>query len=104
MIGLGTIINVAAIVAGGLIGIVGGKWLSERCQETLIRSMGVCVMMVGIAGALEQMFTVEGGRLVSGGTMMLVISMALGGLVGELLDLDRRMEGFGSWLREKSGN
>ena len=104
MIGLGTLINVLAIVAGGLIGIVGGKWLTARCQETLIRSMGVCVMVVGLAGAFEQMLTVSGGKIVSGGTMMLVVSMALGGLVGELLDLDRRMEGFGRWLREKSGN
>ena len=104
MIGLGTLINVLAIVAGGLIGIVGGKWLTTRCQETLIRSMGVCVMVVGLAGAFEQMLTVSGGKLVSGGTMMLVVSMALGGLAGELLDLDRRMEGFGRWLREKSGN
>ena len=54
MIGLGTMINVAAIIAGGAIGIVGGKWLSERCQETLIRAMGVCVMVVGLAGALEK--------------------------------------------------
>ena len=104
MLGLGTIINVAAIIAGGVVGLIGGKWLSERCQETLIRSMGVCVMVVGLAGALEQMMRVEGGRLTSGGTMMLVISMALGGLMGEVLDLDRRMEGFGRWLREKSGN
>ena len=104
MIGLGTIINVAAIIAGGVIGIVGGKWLSERCQETLIRSMGICVMVVGLAGALEKMLSVDGGKLTSGGTMMLVISMAIGGLVGEILDLDRRMEGFGRWLREKSGN
>ena len=104
MIGLGTIINVTAIIAGGVVGLIGGKWLSERCQETLIRSMGVCVMVVGLAGALEQMMRVEGSRLTSGGTMMLVISMALGGLVGEALDLDRRMEGFGRWLREKSGN
>ena len=104
MIGLGTIINVAAIVAGGIVGLIGGKWLSERCQETLIRSMGICVMVVGLAGALEQMLTVEGGKLTSGGTMMLVISMALGGLFGEILDLDKRMEGFGRWLREKSGN
>lgn len=104
MIGLGTIINMVAIIAGGIVGLIGGKWLSERCQETLIRSMGVCVMVVGLAGALEQMFTVVDGRLTSGGTMMLVISMALGGLVGEILDLDRRMEGFGRWLREKSGN
>lgn len=104
MIGLGTIINVTAIVAGGIVGLIGGKWLSERCQETLIRSMGICVMVVGFAGALEQMLTVEGGKLTSGGTMMLVISMALGGLFGEILDLDKRMEGFGRWLREKSGN
>ena len=104
MIGLGTIINVAAIVAGGVVGLVGGKWLSERCQETLIRSMGVCVIVVGLAGALEQMLRVENGTLTTSGTMMLVISMALGGLVGEILDLDRRMEGFGRWLREKSGN
>lgn len=104
MIGLGTIINVAAIIAGGVIGIVGGKWLSERCQETLIRSMGICVMVVGLAGALEKMLSVDGGKLTSGGTMMLVISMAIGALVGEILDLDRRMEGFGRWLREKSGN
>ena len=94
----------AAIIAGGVIGIVGGKWLSERCQETLIRSMGICVMVVGLAGALEKMLSVDGGKLTSGGTMMLVISMAIGALVGEILDLDRRMEGFGRWLREKSGN
>ena len=104
MIGLGTIINVVAIIAGGAIGIMGGKWLSERCQETLIRAMGVCVMVVGLAGALEKMLSVDGGKLTSGGTMMLVISMAIGALVGEILDLDRRMEGFGRWLREKSGN
>lgn len=104
MFGMGTIINVAAIVLGGGIGLVGGKWLSERCQETLTRGMGVCTLFIGIAGALEKMLTVEGGALTSGGTMMLVLSIAIGGLVGELLDLDGKMERFGRWLREKSGN
>ena len=51
MIGLGTIINVAAIIAGGLAGVVGGKWLNERCQETIIRGMGVCVLFVGMVTA-----------------------------------------------------
>ena len=104
MIGLGTLINVAAILAGGILGLFGGKWLNIRCQETLMRSMGICVLFVGIAGVMEQMLAIDGQKLVSGGTMMLVICMALGGLVGELLDLDGRMEGFGRWLREKSGN
>lgn len=104
MIGIGTFINVAAIIAGGILGLFGGKWLNLRCQETLMRSMGICVLFVGIAGAMKQMLIIDGQKLVSGGTMMLVICMALGGLVGELLNLEGRMEGFGRWLREKSGN
>ena len=104
MIGLGTIINVISILMGGLIGLFGGKWLPARCQETLIRAMGVCVMVVGLAGAMEQMLAVDGGKLTSGGTMMLVICIAVGCLIGELMDLEGRMEGFGQWLREKSGN
>ena len=78
MIGLGTIINVAAILVGGVVGLLGGKRLSERCQEALIRSMGVCVILVGIAGVMEKMLRVQGKGLTSGGTMILVISMALG--------------------------
>lgn len=104
MIGLGTIVNVAAIAAGGVLGMVGGKWLKPRCQETLTRAMGICVLFIGVAGAMEQMLSVKGSGLTSGGTMMLVISMALGGLMGELLNLDGLMEKFGCWLREKSGS
>lgn len=104
MIGLGTIINILAIITGGIIGLIGGKWFNERIQETLIRGMGISVMFVGLAGALEQMLTLQEEKLSAGGTMMLVISMALGGLIGELLNLDGKMERFGMWLRKKSGN
>ena len=104
MIGTGTIIKVLAIVIGGGIGLLGGKWLNERTQETLIRSMAVCVLFVAIGGVMTEMLVLEDGGLTTQGTLMLVISMALGGLVGELLNLDDRLEGFGRWLREKSGN
>ena len=104
MIGLGTLINVAAIVVGGGIGLAGGKRLSSRAQQTLIRGLAVCVLFVAIGGVMEEMLVVENGALRTRGTLMLVVSIALGGLMGELLDLDRRLEGFGRWLREKSGN
>ena len=104
MIGMGTLINVLAIVAGGGIGLIGGKWLNDRTQETLIRGMAVCVLFVAIGGVLSEMLVLENGTFATQGTLMLVISMALGALVGELLNLDGRLEGFGRWLREKSGN
>ena len=55
MIGLGTIINVAAIVAGGLIGLAFSRAISARYQETLMQAIGVCVIFVGISGAVQEM-------------------------------------------------
>lgn len=104
MIGLGTILNVAAIVAGGLIGLVFSRAISARYQQTLMQAIGVCVIFVGIGGAVQQMMTVTADGLQSGGTMMVVISYAVGSLLGEWIDLERRMEQFGTWLKVKTGN
>ena len=104
MIGLGTLINVAGIVVGGLIGIFCGKLITPRIQDTLMKANGVCVLFLGIAGTLEQMITVQDGRLQSGGTMMMILSLSIGALIGELINLDSRMEQFGEWLKQKTGN
>ena len=104
MIGLGTIINAGAIVLGGLLGLVGGKLIHDRLQKTLMQAMGVCVLFVGLGGALEKMLIVANGSLTSSGTMMIVVSFALGTVVGELLDLEGRIEQFGRWLKKKTGN
>ena len=80
MIGLGTVINAAAIIVGGIIGLFGGKWLKPQIRETVTKATGVCVIFIGVAGVLEQMLTVEDGKLTAGGTTMLIVSIALGGL------------------------
>ncbi len=104
MAGLGTLINIAAIIAGGLIGLLGGKLISSRFQETLISAIGVCVLFVGIGGAVQEMMTVSGGKLASGGTMMVIVSFAAGSLIGEWIDLEKRIVQFGEWLKQKTGN
>lgn len=104
MFGLGTIINVTAIVAAGIVGKLFGKLLVERCQQTLNQACGVCVLFLGIAGAMEGMLKVEGTSITSGGTMLIVASLALGALLGELLNLEDKIEHFGEWLKLKTGN
>jgi len=104
MYGLGTLINCAAIVAGGILGAWFGKLLKERYRETLGKVCAVAVLFIGIAGALEGMLTVQDGAVSSGGGMLLVISLALGGLLGELLDIEGAFERFGQWLKRKTGN
>lgn len=104
MIGLGTIINTAAIILGGVAGGLFGKRLTERYQDTLMKACGLCVIFLGIAGALEKMFTVQNGSIVSGGTMMMIASFAIGSLVGEWINIEHHMNRFGEWLKVKSGN
>lgn len=104
MIGLGTIINVAGIIVGGLLGKLFGKFMPERLQDTLSKSCGICVLFIGIAGALEGMMSIEGTTLVSGRTMLIISTIALGALVGELLNIESGIEKFGEWLKVKTGN
>lgn len=104
MYGLGTILNTGAIVAGGLGGALFGRFLNENVQDTLNKCCGVSIMMIGIAGALEKMLTVEDGVISSGGSMLLVLCLTIGALIGELLNLEGIFERFGSWLKEKTGN
>ena len=104
MYGLGTIINTGAIVAGGLTGILFGRFLKENVQDTLSKCCGVSTLMIGIAGALEKMLTLEKGAISSGGSMLLVLCLTVGGVIGEFLNLEGAFEAFGRWLKEKTGN
>ena len=101
MPGLGTLINAAGIIIGGFAGLLFGKLIKPRMQETMTCACGICVIFLGIAGAMEKMLTAhENGTLVSGGTMMVIASVVLGALLGELINIEAGLERFGGWLKK----
>ena len=104
MIGLGTLINTAGIVIGGIAGHFFGKYLSDRHQDTLNITCGVSVLFIGIAGAMEGMLKIESGSLTSSRSMFVVVCLALGALIGETINIDGWFERFGEWLKIKTGN
>lgn len=101
---MGTLINAAAIVAGGLLGLLFGRFVKENVQDALTKVCGVCTLFIGIAGALEGMLRVEDGAVLSQGGLLTVVCLALGTLLGELLGIENAFETFGAWLKEKTGN
>ena len=105
MPGIGTIINVLAIIVGGLAGLLFGKAIKEKARESLCVACGVSVMILGIAGALEKMFVLgNDGRISSSGTMLVVGCICIGTVIGEIIDIESAFERFGEWLKMKSGN
>lgn len=104
MFGLGTIINTAAVIVGGLIGFFAGKLFKERQQISLTKACGVSVLFISVAGAISEMMTIEEGALSSGKAMLIVLCIALGTLIGEIINIEKGFEKFGEWLKRKTGN
>lgn len=104
MFGLGTVINMAAILIGGFLGRLVGKTIPKRVQDTLYMVCGVATLFIGIGGCLEHMLVLDDGSIITQGTMMMLISMTVGALLGEWIDLEEKLERFGGWLRNKTGN
>ncbi len=101
MKGLGTIVNVLAVLAGGGIGLILKGGMKQRYQDIMMQALGMATIFVGIVGALQGMLTVQDGSLGSQGTLLMVLSLTLGGLVGEFLNIELRLEHFGEWLKKK---
>lgn len=103
--GLGTLINAAAIIAGGVTGAVFGKFINEKHQTIVLRATAIAIMFIGAAGSFAKLITVnEDGTLGTTGTINIVVSLALGAFIGEILDIDAFFERIGAWLRHRSGN
>jgi len=96
MIGLGTVINVLAILAGGILGLFLKKGISKKVQDGMIISIGLCIMFIGVTGVIEAV------KVVSDYTMMMVISLIIGTVFGELIDFDQKFIDFGELLKVKT--
>ena len=104
MIGLGTIINSVSILAGGAVGHFTGKLFRPDQRASLNRACGVSVLFIAVAGAMEGMLRIEGTAIVSGKSMLVVLCLAVGTVIGEWIGIERGFERFGAWLKEKSGS
>ncbi len=101
---MGTLLNVIGILAGGMAGLLFGRFLLPRYQETLMMATGTAVLFVGIGGAIRHMLVYSNGAFTLQGTVMMIVSLALGAVLGEWWNLAARLERFGEWLKKKTGN
>ena len=104
MLGLGTIINSVSIAAGGVIGHFTGKLFKTEQQESLNKACGICDLFIAIAGAMEGMLKIENMKISSGKSMLVVLCVAIGTIIGELFCIEKGFERFGEWLKRKTGS
>ncbi len=102
MIGLGTLLNIGAILVGSAIGVLIGSRLPEKTNRVVTDILGLVTIVLGglnLASLGDKSFVAAVG---SGGTLLIVLgSLLVGGIVGSLLKIEERLEGLGSWLQSR---
>lgn len=100
--GLGTLINCLAIIVAGILGRLTAKVFKPKVQRALVLSSGVSIFFIGLAGTMQGMLSISGSTLKSGRAMLVVVSLAIGALIGESIGIEEGFENFGAYLKRKT--
>lgn len=87
---LGTIVNALAVIGGCIIGLIVKEKLTEKMSNTIMSGLALCVLYIGISGALK-------GQ----DTLIIIICIAVGALIGEIIDIDKRLNDLGNFIENK---
>ncbi len=104
MVFLGTLINFALVFISGTVGSFVKKGVPEKISQAVISAMGVAVIYIGIDGALEKAPSIDGKFFLSAGLvkmLIMILSVGIGTIIGELIDIDKRMNKLGVFLEKK---
>jgi uncharacterized membrane protein YqgA involved in biofilm formation len=91
MVATGTIINVVTVLLGGTLGTLLGARLPEKMRETIMHALGLLTIVIGVQLSLE-----------TGNVLIVLGSLLLGGLAGELLHIESGIDQVGQWLQERT--
>ncbi|GAB6984666.1 DUF554 domain-containing protein [Nocardioides pyridinolyticus] len=100
IIGIGTVVNVIAVLAGSTIGVLLGNRLPTRTRDVVTDALGLVTLLIAGTSAMAVLDDDLAGEVGSSAPMLIVLgALLVGGIVGSLLRLESRVEGFGGWLQ-----
>ena len=101
---LGTVINFLGVLIFGILGALVKRGIPKRISDAVITGMAICVIYIGIDGMLETAPAVPEGAFLSAGlvkVLIMILSMGIGALIGEIIDFDKLVTRLGDTLEEK---
>lgn len=93
---IATVINALAIIAGSILGLAVGRFIHERIHDTLLKALALCVMLIAITGIVH-----VSPALSSQSMLIIIFSLALGAVAGEVIDIDARLQRFGDGIEAR---
>jgi len=98
---MGTLINVAAIIVASLLGVMFKKGLPERIQKSVMLALGLGLATASVGWFLQGFFSVDGSSLTTSRELLIIVSLVVGILIGETIDIDRRLNNWAENIERK---
>ncbi len=87
---IGTLINCLAIILGSAVGLLLRRGMKESISKTVMQGVGLSVILIGVTGAIK-----------TSNTLLVILSMVIGGVIGAWINIDERMNQLGDWAQKK---
>lgn len=97
----GTVVNTIAVIIGGILGLLIGKAIPEKISSGIMSALGLCTLLIGLVGVIQVKTFAGDDEVYSQNIILIILSMVIGTLIGELLDLDGKVTKLGEWLQSK---
>jgi uncharacterized membrane protein YqgA involved in biofilm formation len=97
----GTLINTIGVIIGGFLGMLIGKLIPDKLSKRLMEVLGLCTLLIGLTGAVLSKTFDGDDKVYSQNIMLIILSLVIGTLIGELLDLDGKINRLGSLVQKK---
>lgn len=101
-VGFGTVTNVVTVLVGSGLGLLLGHRLPQRTRDTVTDALGLVTLLIGALSVIDILAAPLTEAVGSSAPVLIVLgSMLVGGIIGSLIGIEARLEGFGGWLRDK---
>lgn len=95
------LVNAGTVIVGSVVGLIFKKFIKKETCDSVLKAMGIVVLLIGIIGVIENMITIEEGVLSSNGTLLLIMSIAIGTFIGEFIKIESYMNNFAEKIEQK---
>ena len=103
-VGIGTLVNVATVLVGSVLGVLVGHRLSDRTRDHVTDALGLVTLLIAVLSALAVREPALSDAVGDSAPVLIVLgSMLIGGIAGSLLRIEQRLEGLGGWLQRRLG-
>ncbi len=95
------VVNTVAVIVGSVIGIIFKKYIKKEICDSVLKAIGLVLLIVGIANTIKYMATIKDGIIELDGTLLLIVCISLGTFIGEFLKIDDGFNKLGLKIEQK---